>query len=228
MTEPTPGPRRTVGRYQIEAELGRGSMGVVYRALDPTLGRPVALKTILVDHLVSETRSDFERRFLAEARIAARLSHPGIVVVHDFGRDAKSGLLFIALECLTGETLAHKLAQGTLPAWRDALRIVGRVAVALHHAHQQGVVHRDVKPANVMILPSGEPKIMDFGIAHAEQVGAEVESGGTPLYMSPEQALGGAVDGRSDLFSLGAIAYALLTGRPPFRGDSVRAILARV
>ena len=203
-------------------------MGVVYRALDPTLGRPVALKTILVDHLVSETRSDFERRFLAEARIAARLSHPGIVVVHDFGRDAKSGLLFIALECLTGETLAHKLAQGTLPAWRDALRIVGRVAAALHHAHQQGVVHRDVKPANVMILASGEPKIMDFGIAHAEQVGAETESGGTPLYMSPEQALGGAVDGRSDLFSLGAIAYALLTGRPPFRGDSVRAILARV
>ncbi len=228
MAELTPGTRRTVGRYQLEGELGRGSMGVVYRALDPTLGRPIALKTILVDHLGSETRASFERRFLAEARIAARLSHPGIVVVHDFGRDPKSGLLFIALECLSGETLAHKLAQGTLPAWRDALRIVGRVAAALHHAHQQGVVHRDVKPANVMILPSGEPKIMDFGIAHAEQVGAETESGGTPLYMSPEQALGEAVDGRSDLFSLGAIAYALLTGRPPFRGDSVRAILARV
>jgi serine/threonine-protein kinase len=204
-------------------------MGVVYRAFDPTLGRPIALKTILVDHLVSETRSGFERRFLAEARIAARLSHPGIVVVHDFGRDAASGLLFIALECLAGETLAHKLDQGRLPAWRDALRIVGRVAAALHHAHEHGVVHRDVKPANIMIRPSGEPKIMDFGIAHAEQgPGGGTELGGTPLYMSPEQALGEAVDGRTDLFSLGAIAYALLTGRPPFRGDSVRGILARV
>jgi hypothetical protein len=221
---------RSIGRYEIRRELGRGTMGVVYEAWDPDLGRTIALKTVGAFSLSKGERRKYERRFQAEARAAARLSHPGIVVVHDVGRDAKSGLLFMALEYLEGETLAERLASGRRLEWREALRIVGRVAEALHHAHAQGVVHRDVKPANVMVLRSGEPKILDFGIArvdagHLTQPG---ELFGTPLYMSPEQAEGRPVDARSDLFSLGTIAYALLTGESPFAGPSVVAILARV
>jgi eukaryotic-like serine/threonine-protein kinase len=219
----------TIGRYKIENELGRGTMGVVYRAFDPVLGRPIALKTILLDHLASEKRESYERRFLSEARIAAQLSHPGIVVVHDIGRDAPTGLLYIALELLEGESLSHILAARRLPAWQDSLRIVARVATALNHAHARGVVHRDIKPANIMIQASGHPKIMDFGIAKLEQSSTvSTELCGTPLYMSPEQATGQTVDARSDLFSLGSIGYALLTGIPPFRADTIHAILARV
>jgi hypothetical protein len=205
-------------------------MGVVYEAWDPDLGRTIALKTVGAFSLSRSERKKYERRFQTEARAAARLSHPGIVVVHDVGRDPESGLLFMALERLEGETLADRLASGRRFEWREALRIVGRVAQALHHAHAQGVVHRDVKPANVMILRSGEPKILDFGIARVDagHLTTAGELFGTPLYMSPEQARGEAVDARSDLFSLGTIAYALLTGESPFAGPSVPAILARV
>src|SRR5688572_24079192 len=163
-----PSPPSQIGRYEIRGELGRGMMGVVYEAHDPALGRTIALKTIrLALAPGDQERDDFERRFLAEARIAARLSHPGIVVVHDVGRDAAHGMLYIALEHLQGRTLADRVAEGPLE-WRDALRLVGRVAEALRYAHAQGVVHRDVKPANIMVLPTGEPKIMDFGIAKLE------------------------------------------------------------
>jgi hypothetical protein len=205
-------------------------MGVVYEAWDPDLGRTIALKTVGAFSLPRSERTKYERRFQAEARAAARLSHPGIVVVHDVGRDPGSSLLFMALEHLDGETLADRLASGRRFEWREALRVVGRIAEALHHAHAQGVVHRDVKPANVMILRSGEPKILDFGIARVDSghLTSPGELFGTPLYMSPEQARGEPVDARSDLFSLGTIAYALLTGESPFAGPSVPAILARV
>jgi serine/threonine-protein kinase len=219
-----------IGRYEIRGELGRGMMGVVYEAHDTALGRTIALKTIRLALAPSDReREDFERRFLAEARIAARLSHPGIVVVHDVGRDAAHGMLYIALEHLQGRTLADRVAEGPLE-WRDALRLVGRVAEALRYAHAQGVVHRDVKPANIMVLPSGEPKIMDFGIAklEASNYTSPGQFFGTPLYMSPEQALGQAVDARTDLFSLGSVAYLLLAGRPPFEAPNVPGILARV
>ena len=221
---------RSIGRYEIRRELGRGTMGVVYEAWDPELGRAIALKTVSAVALSKGERERYERRFQAEARAAARLSHPGIVVVHDVGRDPESGLLFMALERLDGETLADHLASGRRFEWREALRIVGRVAEALHHAHAQGVVHRDVKPANVMILRSGEPKILDFGIARVDagHLTSPGELFGTPLYMSPEQAQGKPADARSDLFSLGTIAYVLLTGESPFAGPSVPAILARV
>lgn len=220
----------SIGRYEIRRELGRGTMGVVYEAWDPALGRTIALKTIGAFSLSRTERETYERRFQTEARAAAGLSHPGIVVVHDVGRDTVSGLLFMALEHLDGETLADRLASGRRFEWREALRITARVAEALHHAHELGVVHRDVKPANVMILRSGEPKILDFGIARVD-AGHLTTPGdlfGTPLYMSPEQALGQPVDARSDLFSLGTIAYALLTDQSPFAGPSVPAILARV
>jgi hypothetical protein len=205
-------------------------MGVVYEAEDPALSRRVAVKTIQVPLAASKKeREDYEKRFLAEARIAARLSHAGIVVVYDVGRDVDHDILYIALEHLQGRTLADVAAEGPLP-WREALRIVGRVADAVRYAHAQGVVHRDIKPANIMLVASGEPKIMDFGIAKLEagQLTSPGQFFGTPLYMSPEQALGQPVDGRTDLFSLGSVAYLLLSGRPPFEAPNVPGILARV
>jgi protein kinase-like protein len=222
---------RVLGRYEIQEEIGRGMMGVVYRAFDPVLGRPVALKTVgLAFALPEKERRLFEERFLAEARVAARLAHLGIVVVHDAGRDAATGTLFIAFEHLQGRTLAEMTADGASLEWREALRITARVADALHHAHTRGVIHRDIKPANIMVLPSGDPKIMDFGIAKvpASQLTITGEFFGTPSYMSPEQANGDVVDARSDLFSLGSILYLLLTGRRAFDAETVPAILARV
>jgi tRNA A-37 threonylcarbamoyl transferase component Bud32 len=220
-----------VGRYEIRRELGRGTMGIVYLAEDPALQRHVALKTIDISFQIpAAERAGFEERFGVEARVAGRLSHPGIVVVHDVGRDPDSGILYMALEYLEGRTLADLAAGGEFPPWRETLAIVAKIARALHHAHEHGVVHRDVKPANVMLLHTGEPKIMDFGIAKSPHI--ELTSAGqlfgTPLYMSPEQALGQPVDGRSDLFSLGSIAYMLLAGQQAFRADNVFQVLARV
>jgi hypothetical protein len=226
-----PGVPKTLGRYEIQEELGRGMMGMVYRAIDPVLGRTIALKTVHLAFAVAPGELEtFEKRFHAEARAAAGLSHPGIVVVHDVGRDAQAGTLFIALEYLQGQTIASLTDGGKPLEWHEALRITQRIANALHHAHAHGIVHRDIKPANIMILPSGEPKIMDFGIAKlpASQLTTAGEFFGTPSYMSPEQAAGENVDGRSDLFSLGAILYLLLTGRRAFDGPNVPAILSRV
>ena len=154
-------PPKNIGRYHIRKEVGRGAMGVVYQAHDPTLGRNVALKTISLRLAVSEgDRASFERRFLQEARAAAGLASPNIVVVYEVGTDPTTGLLYIALEYLRGKTLEAMLSTGERLDWREALRTVARVAGALHHAHSQGVIHRDIKPANIMVLPSGEPKIM--------------------------------------------------------------------
>ncbi len=225
------GATQRLGRYEIEAELGRGTMGVVYRARDPDLGRHVALKTIHAAlGQTAEERAAFEKRFLSEARAAAGLQHPGIVVVHDVGRDARSGVLYMALEHLAGRTLQAALAGGQALPWPEAARVCARVAEALHHAHEHGIVHRDVKPANVMLLPSGDPKVMDFGIARLERsdLTQPGEAFGTPLYMSPEQAAGAALDARSDVFSLGAVLYEALTGRRAFDAPGLHAILARV
>lgn len=220
-----------IGRYVIESELGRGMMGVVYRARDPELDRPIALKTIRLAFAVpEEDRAAFEKRFLAEARAAAKLSHPAIVVVHDVGRDAESGALYIALEMLRGRTLEDIVRAGGPLPWPDAVRLGVRLAEALGHAHAGGVIHRDVKPANVMVIGPGEPKLMDFGVAKLStgNLTASGETFGTPLFMSPEQALGQPIDGRADLFSLGSILYFALTARNPFAADSVPVILAKV
>src|SRR5262249_13912 len=220
---------RTVGRYVIQAELGRGMMGVVYRAHDPDLGRDVALKVIrpAAGFAGEEEGIDFEKRFLQEARSAASLSHPGIAVVHAVGRDPATGSPYMALELLKGRPLDAVLREkGALP-WREALRVGQKLAEALFEAHSKGIVHRDIKPANVMVLESGDPKIMDFGIAKVEAsaLTAAGQLFGTPLYMSPEQALGHPVDARSDLFSLASVLYEMLTGRRAFAGESVPRIL---
>jgi len=228
MTDDVP---HSLGRYVIEEEIGRGMMGVVYRAKDPALGRVVALKTVRLAFAVpQEQREGYEKRFMAEARVAAVLSHPGIVVVHDVGRDPDAGTLYIALEFLQGETLADQLNKSGPMESERALKLTSELAEALHHAHSHGIVHRDIKPANIMVLTSGAPKIMDFGIAKipASDLTAAGEFFGTPSYMSPEQASGQAVDGRSDLFSLGAVLYVLLTGRRPFDAPSMPAIFNQV
>ena len=193
-------------------------MGVVYRAYDRDLGRDVALKVIRSTVEGADAQS-YERRFLNEARAAARLSHPAIVVVHDVGRDTATGALFMALELLRGRTLDAILGEDGPRPWPEALRLVERVAEGLHHAHEHGIVHRDVKPANIMVLASGEPKVMDFGIAKVEasQLTAAGQLFGTPLYMSPEQAQARPVDARSDLFSLGSVLYRDPDGPPRVR-----------
>jgi tRNA A-37 threonylcarbamoyl transferase component Bud32 len=224
---------KILGRYEIQKELGRGMMGIVYRARDPDLGRLVALKTIKLAFAIPEgERAAFERRFQAEARAAAGLQHPGIVVVHDVGRDAASGIVYIALEYLEGHTLAEVTSDGTPMDWRKALRIAEKLAEALHHAHAKGIVHRDIKPANIMVMASSaQPKVMDFGIAKlpASTLTTAGEFFGTPSFMSPEQAGGQTdLDGRSDLFSLGCVLYQLVTGKRAFDGGTLPAILMRV
>jgi hypothetical protein len=229
------GPSETVpariGRYEVLRELGRGAMGVVFAAHDPLLGREVALKTIRLGFTVSaEERARFEQRFFSEARAAARLQHPSIVVVHDVGQDETSGDLFIALEYLRGQTLAERVDTGGPLPWPEALAVVQRLARALHHAHGNGIVHRDVKPDNVMLLESGEPKLMDFGIARVEtaQLTVAGQVFGTPRYMSPEQALGQPTDARSDIFALGSVAYYLLTGAHAFGAPTIPLVINQV
>jgi len=228
-SEPLP---ESIGRYQVETEIGRGMMGAVYKAYDPLLGRPVAIKIIRLAFPVSDAQlEEFETRFMAEGQIVARLSHPGIVTVHDVGRDEALGGPYLALEYLVGRTLSTILDEDGPLDWAESLRIVARVARTLDYAHRQQVVHRDIKPANIMILEDGEPKVMDFGIARLKQGSGLTSTGqfmGTPLYMSPEQALGNPVDGRSDLFSLGSIAYTLLAHRPAFEAEAVPVVLNRV
>jgi eukaryotic-like serine/threonine-protein kinase len=231
------------GRYVIRRELGRGTMGVVCEAEDTVLGRTVAVKTIeLAFDPAVEARQEFEQRFFTEARAAARLSHPGIVVCHDVGKDAASGKLFIVFEYLKGRTLEKRAGEGPME-WRDALAIVVQAARAIQHAHEHGVVHRDLKPANIMLLdpgPSGASaargeaavKIMDFGFARLESLGQRLtrtgQSFGTPLYMSPEQALGLRSSPRSDIFSLGSVLCTLLLGRPWFEAPSLPQIVRRL
>ena len=223
---------KKIGRYQVEEEIGRGMMGAVYRAFDPLLDRQVAVKVIHPGlPLPDEELKAFEQRFLAEGRIVARLSHPGIVTLHEVGEDAELGVPYLVLELLVGRTLREVIADGKPLEWKRALGIIAQIAHALGYAHEQQVVHRDIKPANIMLLEDGAAKLMDFGIARLQAGFGLTSTGqllGTPLYMSPEQALGEPIDGRSDLFSLGSVGYTLLTGQPAFQAESVPVILGKV
>ncbi|WP_160573607.1 serine/threonine-protein kinase [Actinomadura physcomitrii] len=219
---------RLADRYRLDALLGRGGMGEVWRGLDERLGRPVAVK-ILAEPAGADAR--LVSRFRREAEIMARLRHPGIVVVHDAGEDEH--LLFLVMELLDGEDLSAVLKrhpQG-LPVDR-AVRLTEGIADALHAAHQRGVVHRDVKPANVMARPGDRVTVMDFGIArYADQVTELTGSAilGTPAYMAPEQfEKAHEPTPRTDLYALGGVLFALLTGRTPFNGDSLRALIREI
>lgn len=217
-----------LGRFKITGILGKGAMGTVYRAHDPLIDRTVAIKTIGCAGLSPEEAKAFEERFYCEAKSAGRLSHPNIVTIHDAGRT--EDLAYIAMEFLNGRTLQEILEAGVaLPPERCA-EIAARIADGLAFAHANDVVHRDIKPANIMVFDDGRVKIADFGVATIP-TGAQTVDGmafGSPKYMSPEQINGLRADGRSDIFSLGAVLYEMLTGRPAFSGDNLNAILFQV
>ncbi|HZU30058.1 MAG TPA: serine/threonine-protein kinase, partial [Candidatus Angelobacter sp.] len=217
---------QTVGRYEITGELGRGAMGVVYKALDPTIGRTVALKTMRLD-VHGLDAQEMVRRFQNEARAAGVLNHPNIVTIYDAGE--RDGIFYIAMEYIEGTTLHEILAEKRVLATDEVLQIARQISRGLDYAHSNGIIHRDIKPANIMITANGTVKIMDFGIAKSGgQVTNTGQVLGTPNYMSPEQVKGKSLDGRSDLFSLGVILYEMLTGEKPFVGQNVTTIIYKI
>ena len=218
---------RRIGRYKILGELGRGAMGIVYKAEDPVLDRAVALKTIMLAE-DAEGRSEYQARFFLEAKAAGRLNHPHIITIYDYGEEGD--LEWMAMELLEGTELRDRMAKGAIPI-AEALDIAQQVADGLGYAHEHGVVHRDIKPSNVMLMPRGQVKIMDFGIARMRASDLKTSTGvvlGTPRYMSPEQVAGSPVDHRSDIFSLGTVLYEMVTGKPLFGGQDMPQILHNV
>ena len=205
---------KSLGRYKIVAELGRGAMGTVFHGIDETIERPVALKTLNAE-LPPEVLVEVRERFLCEAKSAGQLNHPNIVTIYEFGQDG--GTAFIEMEFLEGKSLQAVIREGQLP-FETIADYVAQIAEGLDYAHRFGVVHRDIKPANIMISSSGLAKITDFGIARVQsssmtQTGAML---GSPKYMSPEQVLGQPADGRADVFSLGVVLFEMLAARTPF------------
>ncbi|HXK11226.1 MAG TPA: serine/threonine-protein kinase [Vicinamibacteria bacterium] len=217
--------RERIGKYRIVGELGSGTMGEVHKAHDTVLNRYVALKTLGVRALPGD---ETLQRFHREAQAAALLNHPNIVTVHDFGEEG--GILYMAMELLEGTDLRNAIDAGLLKTLDEKLDVMDGVLAALDYAHAKGVVHRDVKPANVHLGPGRQVKIMDFGLARvsSSEMTHEGIVLGTPNYMSPEQALGDKVDGRTDLFSAGAVLYEMLTGHKPFEADSTPSVLFQV
>jgi serine/threonine-protein kinase len=217
-----------LGRYVIQSELGRGAMGVVYKALDSVLERPVAVKTVNIT-LEREHADKYEKRFYQEARAAGSLNHPNIVTIHDVGK--AGDVVFMAMEYIEGVELRTLIGEGRALRVPQAVSIAAQVAEGLAYAHQRGVVHRDVKPANIMVLANGPVKITDFGIARMRGSGDLTQTGmllGSPKYMSPEQVIGKRADHRSDVFSLGVILYEMLCGVAPFNGENVTALMYQI
>src|SRR5438552_2785737 len=224
---------QTLGRYQLERVLGKGAMGIVYEALDPKLHRKVAIKTILISQLDEETAKDFSMRFVREAHAVARLNHPNIVQVCDFGEEGD--IAYLVMEFIRGDELKSTLTTGRQFDRKECVRIMCELLDALDFAHEAGVVHRDIKPANVMLDSQGRTKLTDFGVArvtdadrtHAErtQAGTMV---GTPAYMSPEQIQGQRIDRRTDIFSAGIILYQFLTGQKPFTGEGAWTVAKKI
>ena len=223
------------GRYEVVAELGRGAMGVVYKARDPQIDRLVAVKTVSLHGQNQAEEQEFRRRFMNEAQAAGRLHHAGIVSIfdvgeHDIGGDPGNREPYIVLEYVAGEALNRILAREKKLPLATALQLAEEIAEALDYAHAQGVVHRDIKPGNILVTEDGHPKIADFGIAKMNLAHFTVPGRvlGTPAYMAPEQLSGEGVDARSDLFSLGVILYAMTTGQSPFHGDSATTVCFKV
>jgi serine/threonine-protein kinase len=223
------------GRYEVVAELGRGAMGVVYKARDPQIDRLVAVKTVSMRGQTQEEEKEFLRRFMNEAQAVGRLHHAGIVSIfdvgeHDIDGDPGNCEPYIVLEYVPGEALNRILAREKKLQLAKALQIAEEIAEALDYAHAQGVIHRDIKPGNILVTEDGHPKIADFGIAKMNLAHFTVPGRvlGTPAYMAPEQLSGEGVDARSDLFSLGVILYVMTTGQSPFHGDSATTVCFKV
>ncbi|HWZ84848.1 MAG TPA: serine/threonine-protein kinase [Thermoanaerobaculia bacterium] len=220
-----------LGRFQIKSVLGQGAMGIVYLAHDPQIGRPVAIKTVRPESVGGESAQELEARFVKEARLAGRLQHPNIVTVYDVGREGD--VCFIAMEYVDGRPLTRYLGgPDTLPL-AVKVGMIRQVAEALGHAHERGVLHRDVKPGNILVGSDGRVKVTDFGIgkftgASTSELTRAGHMVGSPAYMSPEQVKGEKLDGRSDLFSLGIVLYELLTGARPFPGESITTLVYQI
>src|SRR3954468_8168756 len=219
-----------IGRYKVVRELGRGAMGVVYHAIDPNIGRPVAIKTIQLGiGRKPEEQDRLRERLFREARSAGILSHPGIVTIYDVEHQGE--IAYIAMEYVDGPTLDHVLSEEAPIDPARLFSVLSQTAAALDYAHQKGIVHRDIKPANIMIAAGGASKITDFGIAKITESDQLTMTGsivGTPHYMSPEQVQGHSVDGRSDQYSLAVIAYETLTGEKPYTGEHLTTVVYKI
>ena len=217
-----------IGRYSVESVLGRGAMGVVYRAHDPDIDRAVAIKLIRADLLDGEDRANYVARFRREAQAAARCMHPNVVTIFDFA--THEGNPFLAMEFIDGVSLARARPRGTRLGADDAAFLILQVLDALGAAHAMGVVHRDIKPANILLVGGNRVKVTDFGISRLENAGLTQagEAIGTPSYMSPEQCRGDPVDARSDLFSAGAVLYEMLAGDRPFAGPTITEVMQKL
>ncbi len=229
MTALTPGTK--LGRFQITGILGEGAMGIVYLAHDPQIDRPVALKTLRPEAIAGSYGKEIESRFLKEAKLAGRLSHPNVVTIYEAGEDR--GIAYIAMEHVDGDPLTRWLKPGAELSLSDRIAIVRQVGMALEHAHERGVLHRDIKPGNILITKDRHVKVADFGIGKllTASTGDLTRTGhmiGSPAYMSPEQIRGDKLDGRSDLFSLAVVLYELLTGARPFPGDSITTLVYQI
>lgn len=238
-SRPSTEPHR-IGRFSIAHELGRGTTGCVYLGHDTIVGRDVAIKTVH-PRLAGSEKARFERQLINEARIAGRLSHPNIVTIYD--ASSEDGVTYVAMEYLQGHTLGRLLDNGRRYPPHEAASVAWRIAGALEHAHRRGVVHRDLKPANIYMVNDLQPKLIDFGIARGPNrlpedeirpgevvtlLGGVEHLLGTPNYMSPEQARGEPVDARTDIYSLGAVMYEMLTGCKPFQAQSADKLLQQV
>src|SRR5580698_1380840 len=218
-----------VGRYQIIGELGRGAMGIVYKAQDPTIGRTIAIKSIRLQDLTDDAERDRLRdRLIREAQSAGILSHPGIVTIYDVAEEG--GMAYIFMEFVNGPPLEKMLLTEQTPDKETLLSILRQTAAALDYAHRKGIVHRDIKPANIMIHEDGTAKVTDFGVAKiiSQQMTLSGAMMGTPSYMSPEQVQGAVVTGRADQFSLAVIAYEVLTGEKPFVAEYLPTLLFKI
>jgi predicted Ser/Thr protein kinase len=227
---PALGPGSRVGRFEISGILGSGAMGSVFLAHDPNIDRPVAIKTLRSDPAAGELAREIEGRFLKEARLAGRLQHPNIVTIYEAGEDR--GIYYIAMEYVDGDALSRALTSENRMSVTERIDVVRQVALALQHAHERGVLHRDIKPGNILVTRDGRVKVADFGIGKLlSGAGDMTRTGqmiGSPAYMSPEQIRGEKLDGRSDFFSLGVVLYELLTGKRPFPGDSITTLVYQI
>jgi serine/threonine-protein kinase len=218
-----------LGRYEILEELGRGEMGVVYKAYDPLIDRFVAIKAIDLQKLGDEEKDEYKARFYQEAKAAGRLNHPNIITIYDLGR--KGDVAYIAMELMEGTELQDIVAENQPLTIGEKLDVSFQVAEGLAYAHEHGIIHRDIKPSNIMVLRGKHVKIADFGIARMKTSLELTKTNkiiGSPLYMSPEQIQSHPVDPRSDIFSFGIVLYQMLTGKLPFNGDNVNSLMYQI